>query len=107
MKLPADSQIPIEKLTHYLLIPLARADKSKFLARGGYTAGNPEFLLEDLKSQILPLDAAAAGTNQFGDYYEIRGSLRGPNGMVLHVKTIWMREHLSGATRFVTLFPDR
>ena len=48
-----------------------------------------------------------AGTNQFGEYYEIRGMLRGPNGVALHVKTIWMREHLSEATRFITLLPDK
>lgn len=107
MKLPANSLIPLEKLTRYLLVPLARADKSKFLARAGYTPENPGLLMQDLKSQILPLDATAAGTNQFGEYYEIRGRLRGPNGVALRVKTIWMREHLSELTRFITLLPDR
>lgn len=107
MKLPANSLIPVEKLTHYLLVPLARADKSKFLARAGYTPENPELLMHHLKSQILPLDATVAGTNQFGEYYEIRGWLRGPNGVGLRVKTIWMREHLSELTRFITLLPDR
>ena len=48
-----------------------------------------------------------AGTNQFGQYFEIRGVLRGPNGVVLRVKTIWMREHLSEVTHFITLLPDK
>jgi len=107
MKLPADSLIPLEKLTHYLLVPLARADKSGFLARAGYTAKNPARLAQDLQSQILPLDALPAGTSRFGDYYEIRGALRGPSGTALRVKTVWMREHLSGTTRFTTLLPDK
>jgi hypothetical protein len=107
MRLPADARIPPEKLTRYLLVPLARADKSAFLASAGYTLENPERLLQDLRSQLLPLDATPAGTNQFGEYYEIRGTLRGPSGVALRLKTIWMREHLSGATRFITLLPDK
>jgi hypothetical protein len=107
MKLPGDSLIPLEKVTRYLLVPLARADKSAFLARAGYTLETADRLMQDLRSQMLPLDALRAGTNQFGQYYEIRGALRGPNGVVLRVKTIWMREHLSEVTRFITLLPDK
>jgi hypothetical protein len=107
MKLPANSLIAGEKITHYLLVPLARGDKSAFLARAGYTLDNPQQLLADLRNQILPLDAAAAGNNKFGEYFEIRGVLRGPNALELRVRTIWMTEHLSGRTKFVTLFPDK
>ena len=107
MKLPANSLIPLEKLTCYLLVPLARADKSAFLARAGYTLANAERLMQDIRAQMLPLDALPAGINQFGQYYEIRGALRGPSGVALRVKTIWMREHLSEVTRFITLLPDK
>jgi len=107
MKLPTDSMIPVEKVTHYLLVPLARADKSRFLEMAGYTIHNPDRLLQDLRSQILPGDAEPAGRTRFGDFFEIRGALRGPNGVVLPVKTIWMREHLSKTTRFITLLPDK
>ena len=107
MKLPANCEIPLSKLSQYLLVPLARADKSKFLAQAGYTLGNAPRLIDDLRSQILPLDATPAGTTEFGDFYEIRGILRGPNGVTLRVKTIWIREHLQRNTRFVTLLPDR
>jgi hypothetical protein len=107
MKLPPDSSIALEKLTQYLLVPLARADKSAFLAKAGYTEENPERLLADIRSQILPLDATPAGTTKFGDFFEIRGEVRGPNGVALRVKTIWMREHLRESTRFITLLPDK
>jgi Domain of unknown function (DUF6883) len=63
--------------------------------------------MADIRSQILPLDAVPAGTTQFGDFFEIRGALRGPNRVALRVKTIWIREHLRGNTRFVTLLPDK
>ena len=107
MKLPPDSEIPLPKLLQYLLVPLARADKSKFLARAGYTTENPSVLIADLRYQILPLDATPAGSTEFGDFFEICGTLRGPNGVSLRVKTIWIREHLQGSTRFVTLLPDK
>jgi hypothetical protein len=107
MKLPADSEIPLPKLLQYLLVPLARADKSKFLARAGYLTQNAQQLIADIRSQILPLDATPAGATKFGDFYEIRGALRGPNGVSLRVKTIWIREHLRGNVRFVTLLPDK
>jgi hypothetical protein len=107
MRLPADSEIPLPKLLQYLLVPLARADKSKFLARAGYTTENASQLIADIRSQILPLDAMPAGTTKFGDFFEVRGALRGPNGVSLDVKTIWIREHLRDNTRFVTLLPDK
>ncbi|HEV2394634.1 MAG TPA: hypothetical protein VG146_19960 [Verrucomicrobiae bacterium] len=46
------------------------------------------------RSWLSYVDALPAGTNQFGNYFEIRDPLRGPNGEALRVKTIWMREHL-------------
>jgi hypothetical protein len=107
MKLPPDSVIPLEKFTRYLLVAQKRADKSAFLSRAGYSQENAERLLNDLRSQILPLDATPAGETQFGDFFEVRGTLHGPNGKNLRVKTIWVREHLRGAVRFITLLPDK
>lgn len=107
MKLPADSLIAGDKLTRYLLISQVHGDKSLFLAQAGYTLRNADDLLKDLRLQILSLDAQPLATNQFGQYYEIRGPLTGPNGGTLTVRTIWMTEHLSGITKFVTLIPDK
>jgi hypothetical protein len=53
MKLPANTIIPREKATDYLLIPQARGDKSAFLKRAGYTLQNAEQLLRDLRVQLL------------------------------------------------------
>jgi hypothetical protein len=39
--------------------------------------------------------------------YETRGNLTGPNGISLAVRVIWMTEHWSGVTKFVTLLPDK
>ena len=107
MRLPADTAIDADKLTRYLLLPQARGDKSAFLAQAGYTLENADQLLRDLRTQILPLEAVALESNKFGRYYEIRGTLTGPNGVPLAVCTIWMTEHLSSVTKFVTLIPDK
>ena len=107
MRLPADTTIAAEKLTHYLLLPQARGHKSGFLAKAGYTLENSGQLLRDLRTQILPLEAMALESNKFGKFYEIRDTLVGPNGVTLAVRTIWITEHLSGVTRFVTLIPDK
>ena len=107
MRLPADTAIDADKLTRYLLLPQARGDKSAFLAQAGYTLENADQLLRDLRTQILPLDAVSLESNEFGQYYENHGMLTGPNGVTLAVRTIWMTEHLSGVTKFVTLIPDK
>ena len=106
MKLPEDSHIAPEKLTRYLLVPQARGDKSSYLALGGYTLDNSTTLLTDLRAQILNQDAAALETSSYGQLYEIRAPLVGPSGRTLRVRTIWMTEYLSGATKFITLIPD-
>ena len=107
MRLPPDATIADDKLTRYLLLPQARGDKSAFLAQAGYRQDNAGHLLRDLRTQLLPLEAQRLESNTFGQYYEIRGTLSGPNGVALAVRTIWMTEHLSGVTKFVTLIPDK
>jgi hypothetical protein len=107
MKLPAKTIIPREKATRYLLVPQPRGDKSAFLERAGYTLENADRLLQDLRTQLLVLEATPLQSNPFGQYHELRGKLTGPNGVTLAVRTIWMTEHLSGVTKFVTLLPDK
>lgn len=107
VRLPLDATIAEEKLTRYLLLPQARGDKSAFLARAGYGQASVDYLLRDLRDQLLPLEAQRLESNTFGQYYEIRGMLSGPNGVALAVRTIWMTESLSGITKFVTLIPDK
>jgi hypothetical protein len=107
VKLPGDTVIAPEKLTSYLLVKQARGDKSAFLATAGYTLANSEQLLRDLLEQVLPHDAVLLEKTKFGQFYEIRVSLAGPNGITLRIRSIWMKEHLSGVTKFITLMPER
>ena len=108
MKLPLDAVIAPTKLTKYLLIWRDADDKSKFLGQAGYGQENWQQLAADLRNQILPLEAMPSDEpNRFGDVYEIRGILRGANGVNLAVVTIWMIEYETQQTKFITLYPDK
>ena len=107
MKLPTNAQIAPEKLTGYLLVKRPVGDKSDFLKRAGYTLDNPRRLEQDIRSQILTLDAVSIEKTDYGEVFEIRASLKGPNGTALKVKTVWMQELKTGITKFITLYPDK
>lgn len=100
-----DAIISEEKLTQYLLIPLPKDDKSKFLEQAGYSLKNWHQLEQDLRSQVLTKSAELVETNRFGKKYRIRACLKGVNGVELNVLTIWMVT--TEATKFVTLVPDK
>ncbi|MFH1480935.1 MAG: DUF6883 domain-containing protein [Pseudomonadota bacterium] len=107
MKLPDDSLISPEKITEYLLKWQPDNDKSKFLARAGYSSDNWQRLFEDIRAQILPMEAELMRKTAYGDLFRIRGNLLGPNGVSLRVTTVWMEEDASRQTKFITLFPDK
>jgi hypothetical protein len=85
MKLPENTLIAHEKLTQYLLALRKRNDKSQWLAQTGYTIENWQLLENDLRTQLLPLDATPTESTKYGQMYEIRGKLTGPNGRSLLV----------------------
>ena len=107
MRLHTNIRIAPEKLTQYLLIPQKKNDKSKWLAQAGYTLDNWQALENDLRSQILSLEATPTENTRHGQTYEIRGSLNGPNGETLAVVTIWMAERETNLTKFITMYPDK
>jgi len=107
MKLPENTLIACEKLTNYLLVPRKRNDKSKWLMGAGYTPENWQVLEADLRNQILLENASLAERTEFGQIYEIRGILVGPNGKSLSVLTVWMTDNETGNTRFITMYPNK
>ena len=107
MKLHPDSIIAPAKVTHYLLVPQARGDKSRFLLLAGYDSSLADQLIHDIRSQVLPCDAVFSELTEHGQFFEIVCPLTGPNGRVLDIRTVWMKEHLSGQTKFITLIPER
>ena len=107
MKLPENTLIAREKLTHYLLALRKRNDKSQWLVQAGYTLENWQVLETDLRNQVLSIDATLVEKTEYGQMYEISGKLIGPNGKTLSVRTIWMTERTTGNTKFITMYPTR
>ncbi len=107
MKISENAIITREKITDYLLKWQPDNDKSKFLARAGYSSDNWQRLLEDIRTQILRIEAELMRKTAYGDLFRIRGKLLGPNGVSLRVITVWMAEYASRQTKFITLFPDK
>jgi hypothetical protein len=107
VRLSDDAIIAREKLTQYLLVKRPVGDKSEFLKQAGYTVDNWEQLERDLRRQVLSKDATSIEQTAYGELFEIRGVLKGPNNVVLQVRTVWMLEAASGLTKFITLYPDR
>ena len=103
MYLNRNAVIASKKLTEYLLIHLPKDDKSEYLAKGGYTLDNWQQLEQDLRQQILSVEAQPTVKTQYGQKYQIICSLNCPNSKVLKIKTIWIVTDQT--TQFVTLFP--
>ncbi len=82
-------------------------DKSEFLKRAGYALDNWQQLEQDIRQQILSKEAIPIEQTRYGEYFEIRAPLSGPNRVALNVSTVWMKESSSGVTKFITLYPDR
>ena len=91
------------KITHYLLIPKEKNDKSKFLKELGYTIENWEELETDIRKIFIENEAIFQKDAPFnGKLFEVKGQLRN-----LEVVTIWLLLESPTIFRFITLFPDK
>lgn len=106
MIIPADAIILEAKIRDYHLKPLLVDDKSRFLILAGYSREEYWELMRDIREQLLPGKGMFQERREQGNLYVLRGMLRGPNGRILSVKTIWL-QIWSGVWSFVTLFPDK
>ena len=106
MIIPTDAIIAIEKVRDYLLKPLLVDDKSRFLIRAGYSREDYWELIRDMRDQLLPGEGIFQERREHGAVYVLHSIIKGPNGLELPVKTIWLQKW-SGVWSFVTLFPDK
>jgi hypothetical protein len=91
------------KITHYLLIPKEKNDKSKFLNELGYALENWQELEADIRKIALENEAVFQKDAPFdGKLFEVKGQLRN-----LEVITIWLLLESPTIFRFVTLFPNK
>jgi hypothetical protein len=107
MNIPANAIIPEGKLTDYLLVPRPWDDKSKFLARAGFTIDKSEQLEQAIRKLTTLSEAEPDGSNVYGGFYRVEGDIVGPNGIALSVVLIWLQWKLDGTFHFVTLKPAK
>ncbi len=86
MKLPAAERVVVEpaKIRDYVLStshPVGRF-KAPFFASLGYTSANWRRLDEDLRDLAISGDAVFGKASQWGQKYEIHGTLKGPSWKV-------------------------
>jgi len=106
MKLSGNIVIPDAKLTQYLLIFQEKDDKSKFLARAGFTLANPEQLKQAIRELITQNEAILDRTNHYGAFYRVEGNLIGLTKTLL-VVTVWLERTQDGTIQFITLLPKK
>jgi len=107
VKIPSDAIIPDDKLNRYLLVPREQDDKSKFLAKAGFTADNPEQLKLAIRQLADQVEAIEDRNNQYGIFYRVEGQLTGVNNSNLSVITIWLNRKVDDKFQFITLKPKK
>ena len=99
--------IPISKLTKYALSPQSSPNKAKaFELALGYTADNAHELLKNILDNLHLHKATPKGDKGFGNTYEVRMKLTGPNGKKATVLTAWIDDAETGEVRLITLYVD-
>lgn len=109
MRLPAANLALVDpaKIRDYLLSPehLVGRYKASFFNALGYSREDWRRLEEAFRYLISSEDAVPGNASEFGEKYEVRGTLEGPAGRRAEVVTVWII--LTGETipRFVTAVP--
>lgn len=108
MKLPNTDKAVIapEKLLNYLLSsshPIGRF-KAEFFQSMGFTREAWELLEVQIRAQLIN-DATAKETTEYGQKYEIRGTVLGPTGRTRDIVTAWIVLKGEEIPRFITAYP--
>lgn len=108
MKLPNIDKAVIEpvKLRNYLLSlshPIGQF-KAEFFRALGFTDGNWEVLEAEIRA-LLRNDARIMEKTEFGQKYEIRGTISGTAGQKTRIVTAWIILEDEEVPRFITAYP--
>jgi len=103
MTIPATFILDVGKLG-YLLRPRVKDDKSKYLARAGFSIGEPGALESAIRLACGSADAALDRINEYGSFYTLRATLIGPAGVGLDACLVFQLR-TDNAWSFVTLYP--
>jgi hypothetical protein len=111
MELPNKSraQVPLEKVTDYLLSETHAVGKSKarYFHSYGFNDGNASDLAQGLLAIAQNTAVESSERSPYGTKYILDGELETPNGVMIQVRTIWIVEHNTDIPRFVTAYPTK
>ena len=101
------AEIDPRKLHGYLLNPAHPVGrfKARFFASLGYIADEWQALEADLRIQHLSQAAEPGPQEQHGQPWTIRAILKGPNGQVAGVVSVWFFPSGVAVPHFVTAYP--
>ena len=108
MRLPNSDRAVIDsaKIRDYLLStshPVGRF-KARFFESLGYSAENWEQIDTDIRDLIAVAEARPGEKTEYGQKYEVRGSMTGPNGRSAEVVTVWIVLTGEDVPRFITAY---
>jgi len=97
--------IPIIKFTQYALHPIKSKGKSVvFEKKLGYNINNANKLIENIRRNIINFEAFPKGDDGFGMRYQIDMLLIGENGQTANVRTGWIIDNTTNATRLTSAY---
>lgn len=104
---PERAVVPQAKIEGYLLSPahLVGRHKAVFFGSLGYAQEEWRILERDIRG-FASRDALPTRTTRYGQKYEVRGAITGPNGRVASIVTAWIVRAREDFPRFLTAYPE-
>lgn len=95
------------KVRDYLLSPEHPVGRLKavFFRALGYTKEDWWRLQQDFLALVASEEAVPGQSSDFGQKYEVHGTIQGPSGRRAEVVTVWIILAGERSPRFVTAFP--
>ena len=103
----ANAEIPIQKIRDDLLSsshPIGRFKATYFRALG-FTGENSGELVEALQRLAETEEAIVIDRTKYGQKYIVRGRIKGPNGRISIVESVWIVLNSTSHPRLITAYP--
>jgi hypothetical protein len=94
-----------EKIAEYLLSPDHPGSKAGFFTRLGWHREQWEAFAAGLIEHARTNEVTAQQRTAFGMRYIVEGPLRGPDGRLPQVRTVWVIESEEQVPRLITAYP--
>jgi hypothetical protein len=97
-----------DKIKNYILSPAHPVGRFKaaFFQSMGYTQENWQQFLDDIREYHLTEDAEPVEKTEYGQKYIITGEVKGPNGKIILLRSVWIVLSGEDTPRFITIYPE-